>query len=66
MLSPNWGLYAGVKKAFFYTQSSADGVSIPGAGWFPAQSYQHTHFQPWTFSVGIVYAFGKSSAPPTF
>ena len=66
MLSPNWGLYAGVKKAFFYTQSSGDGVSIPGAGWFPAQSYQHTHFQPWTFSVGIVYAFGKNGVFPTF
>jgi outer membrane protein len=66
MLTPNWGLNADVKKAFVYTQSSANGIDIPGVGSFPAQSYQHTHFQPWAFSVGIVYAFGKNGVFPTF
>jgi outer membrane protein len=66
MLTPNWGLYAGVKKAFIYTQAYAEGINIPGIGWFPARSYQHTHFEPWTFSVGVVYAFGKNGIFPTF
>ncbi len=66
MLTPNWGVTADVKKTFTYTQSSGTGMNIPGHGWFPAASYQHTHFQPWTFSVGIVYAFGKSGILPTF
>ena len=66
MMTPNWGLSADVKKTFSYVQSSANGMNIPGFGEFPAASYQHTHFQPWTFSVGLVYAFGKSSGLPTF
>ncbi len=66
MMTPNWGLNADVKKAFFYDQSYAEGLDIPGLGPFPARSYLHTHFQPWTFSVGVVYAFGKNGIIPTF
>ncbi len=37
MMTPNWGLNADVKKAFFYTQSYAEGLDIPGARAVPGQ-----------------------------
>lgn len=67
MLTPNWGFSADVKKTFAYVKSKADGIDVMGVGSFPVASYQHTHFQPWIFSVGIVYAFGKDGKIlPTF
>jgi outer membrane protein W len=66
MLTPNWRLSFDVKKTFTYVQSNSEGINIPGLGWFPAASYQHTHFEPWTFSAGLVYAFNKSGILPTF
>ena len=66
MLTPNWGLSADVKKTFVYGESYSEGLDIPGVGSFTARTYQHTHFQPWTFSLGIVYAWGKNGIIPTF
>jgi outer membrane protein W len=67
MLTPNWGFSADVKKTFTYVESNAEGINVPGAGSFPVACYQHTHFQPWIFSVSIVYAFGKDGKIlPTF
>ncbi len=66
MMTPSWGMSVDVKKTFAYSQSNQDGLNIPGVGAFPANSYLHTHFQPWTFSAGLVYAFGKSGILPTF
>ena len=60
MITPNWGVSFDVKKTWTYVQSSAQGLAVPNVGWFPAASYTHTHFDPWTFSVGLVYAFGKN------
>jgi outer membrane protein len=57
MLTRNWGLTADVKKTFSYVQSHQDGIDLAGA-MLPVQSYQHTHFQPWAFSAGVVYRFG--------
>lgn len=57
MLTRNWGLSLDVKKTFSYVQSHQDGIDLGGA-MIPANSYQHTHFQPWAFSGGLVYRFG--------
>ena len=66
MLTPNWGLTTDVKKTFTYTQLYAEGLDIAGVGRFPARSYQHTHFDPWTFSAGLIYTWGKNGIFPTF
>lgn len=61
MVTKNWGVSLDVKKTFAYVESSATGMNVPGVGWFPARTYQHTHFQPWAFSAGLVYKFGSGS-----
>ena len=67
MLTPNWGFSADVTKTFTDVESNAEGINVPGIGSFPVASYQHARFQPWIFSVGIVYAFGKDGKIlPTF
>lgn len=67
MFTPNWGFSFDVKKTFLYVESHATGANIPGIGSFPVASYQHTRFQPWTFSLGLVYTFGKDGKIlPTF
>lgn len=58
MLDRNWGLSLDVKKAFSYVESYANGLNLPVVGPFPAKTYQHTNFDPWLFSVGLVYRFG--------
>jgi outer membrane protein len=63
MLTRNWGLTVDVKKTFAYVQSTARGLDIDGA-MLPANSYQHTHFDPWTFSAGIVYRFDGGQIVP--
>ncbi len=57
MLTRNWGLSLDVKKTFTYVQSHASGVDVGGLI-VPAATYQHTNFQPWAFSAGVVYRFG--------
>lgn len=57
MLTRNWGVSVDVKKTFSYVESHQSGIDIAGA-MLPVNSYQHTHFQPWAFSAGVVYRFG--------
>ena len=58
MFDRNWGLSLDVKKSFNYVQSYANGVNIPGVGPLPVRVYQHTEFDPWLFTAGLVYRFG--------
>jgi len=58
MIDRNWGVSLDVKKAFAYVESYANGLNIPGVGPFPAKTYQHTNFDPWLFSFGVIYRFG--------
>jgi outer membrane protein len=58
MIDRNWGLSLDVKKSFNYVESYANGINVPGIGPLPAKVYQHTQFQPWLFSLGVVYRFG--------
>jgi outer membrane protein len=66
MVTRDWGVTFDVKKTFDYVESEADGVNVPGVGLLPARTYQHTHFQPWAFSVGLIYRFGQGWASPLF
>ncbi len=58
MIDRNWGVSLDVKKVFTYVESYANGINIPGYGPFPAKVIQHTQFDPWLFSFGLVYRFG--------
>lgn len=60
MIDRNWGLSLDVKKAFAYVQANSTSLNIPGFGPFPAQTFQHTNFDPWLFSFGVIYRFGAS------
>ncbi|MDI9848380.1 OmpW family outer membrane protein [Rhodoblastus sp. 17X3] len=57
MIDRNWGLSLDVKKTFAYVEAYANGINVAGMT-LPAKVYQHTNFQPWLFSLGIVYRFG--------
>lgn len=59
MLTRNFGLSLDVKKTFSYVETTTSGMTIPGVGWVPATTNQHTRFQPWAISAGIVYKFGS-------
>lgn len=63
MIDRHWGVSLDVKKTFAYVESYADGMNIPGVGVVPAKVYQNTHFEPWAFSLGILYRFGPSDIP---
>lgn len=58
MIDRNWGVSLDVKKTFNYVQAYASGVNVPGVGIIPTRVDQHTQFQPWLFSLGVVYRFG--------
>jgi outer membrane protein len=58
MIDRNWGVSLDVKKTFTYVESYASGINVPGVGPLPVRVYQHTQFQPWLLSLGIVYRFG--------
>ncbi|MCI4679927.1 outer membrane beta-barrel protein [Rhodoblastus acidophilus] len=58
MIDRNWGVSLDVKKTFNYVESYANGINLPGIGPVPAKVFQHTHFEPWLFSVGLIYRFG--------
>lgn len=62
LIDDHWGVSLDVKKSFNYVQSSAAGALVPGIGAVPAKVYQHTFFQPWVFSVGLLYRFGGPDA----
>jgi outer membrane protein len=57
MFDRNWGVSLDVKKTFAYVESYANGINVSGTT-LPAKVYQHTNFQPWLFSLGIIYRFG--------
>lgn len=57
MFDRNWGVSLDVKKTFAYVESYANGINVAGTT-LPAKVYQHTNFQPWLFSLGIIYRFG--------
>jgi outer membrane protein len=57
MIDRNWGVSLDVKKTFAYVEAYANGINVGGVT-IPAKVYQHTNFQPWLFSLGIVYRFG--------
>jgi outer membrane protein len=61
MFDRHWGVSFDVKKIFAYAEPTASGVSIlpPGVS---AYSTLHTNYQPWTFSVDLLYRFGGASA----
>jgi len=58
MIDRNWGVSLDVKKSFNYVESYGNGVIVPGVGPIPTRVIQHTHFEPWLFSLGLVYRFG--------
>jgi outer membrane protein len=62
MIDDHWGVSLDVKKSFNYVESSAAGALVPGVGAVPTKVYQHTFFQPWLFSVGLLYRFGGPDA----
>jgi outer membrane protein len=58
MIDRNWGVSLDAKKAFTYVEAYANGVNVPGVGLLPVKIYQHAHFEPWLFSLGVIYRFG--------
>jgi outer membrane protein len=63
MFDRNWGVGLDVKKTFAHVHSYADGMNIPGVGKVPAKVYQSTFFEPWTFSLALIYRFGGNGVP---
>ena len=62
MIDRHWGVNFDVRKIFTYAEPTASGVALlPGAY---AYSTLHTNYQPWTFSLDLVYRFGGSAAAP--
>ena len=59
MIDRHWGVNVDVRKIFSYAEPTASGVALlPGAY---AYSTLHTNYQPWTFSLDLVYRFGGSN-----
>jgi outer membrane protein len=58
MIDKHWGLSLDVKKIFAYVEAHATGINVPGLGAVPAVTVQHTNFQPWLLSFGVIYRFG--------
>ncbi|MBV1706707.1 MAG: outer membrane beta-barrel protein [Hyphomicrobiales bacterium] len=54
MIDRHWGVTFDVKKVFAYGKSHATGIAgVP----VPLASEQHTHYQPWLLTTGVVYRF---------
>ncbi len=54
MIDRHWGVTLDVKKVFAYGKSHGTGVAgVP----VPIASEQHTHYQPWLLTTGVVYRF---------
>lgn len=61
MIDRNWGLSFDVKKAFNYVEAYSNALNIPGVPFpVPSKTFQHVNFDPWLFSVGLIYRFGGS------
>ena len=59
MINRDWGVSLDVKKAFNYVEAHSNGLNIPGIpAPVPAETIQHTHFEPWLFSISLLYRFG--------
>jgi outer membrane protein len=59
MIDKHWGLSLDAKKIFTYAEAHGTGVNVPGVGLVPGVTVQHTNFQPWLLSVGLLYRFGS-------
>jgi outer membrane protein len=63
MISQHWGLSFDAKKVFTYVDAHSDGIVLGGVQ-IPQPVVQHTHFQPWLLSAGLVYRFGAQDLAP--
>jgi outer membrane protein len=57
-IDKHWGLSLDVKKIFSYVEARGAGINVPGVGPVPAVVVQHSNFDPWLLSLGVVYHFG--------
>ena len=57
MIDRHWGVSFDVKKVFAYGKSHGTGIFTTGTGALPILSEQHTHYQPWLLTTGVVYRF---------